>query len=228
MKKVIYACFLLVASMSIVSCEKEKKESKDEYLIDKIDVYIDGYLIRDSTFYYTGDNTLDYVKYRKYDYDGEMKYEYNVYYDEYGNILESADPSFPSVVASYTYKDSKIDTMVLYSEGEYFATKKFNYYDNGCSKEEVVIDFKPIEGADVISSSYYSLPYYDEYNNYVVDVLEVYENDAFESFTHVKVLDYNSENEYDENGLVIKKSYYYPAVSGQLVHYELYISYKKK
>ena len=42
MKKVIYACFLLVASMSIVSCEKDdpkgkkdKEEQKEEQAVEK-------------------------------------------------------------------------------------------------------------------------------------------------------------------------------------------------
>lgn len=227
MKKVIYACFLLVASMSIVSCEKEKKESKEEYLIDKIEVYIDGELLRDTTFYYKDDSSLDYKRYRRYDSNGEISHEYNIYYDKYGNILESADPTLPSVVASYTYKDSKIDTMVMYCRGEYFATKKFNYYDNGCLKEQILIDFQPQEGV-IATSDYYSLPYYDEYNNYVVDVEQIFENNISKSSSHVKVLSYNTKDEYDEKGLVIKRSYSYPAVSGKLVLYELYISYKKK
>ncbi len=227
MKKVIYACFLLVASMSIVSCEKEKKESKEEYLIDKIEVYIDGELLRDTTFYYKDDSSLDYKRYRRYESNGEISHEYNIYYDKYGNILESADPEFPSVVANYIYKDSKIDTMIIYSRGEYFATKKFNYYDNGCLKEEILIDIQPKEGVTA-TSDYYSLPYYDEYNNYVVDVDQIYENDRFEPRTYVKVLSYNTKDEYDEKGLVIKRSYSYPDFLGKMVLYELYISYKKK
>jgi len=226
MKKVIYACFLLVASMSIVSCEKEKKESKEEYLIDKIEVYIDGEFLRDTTFYYKDDSSLDYKRYRRYESNGEISQEYNIYYDKYGNILKVEDPIIPTVY-NYTYKNSKIDTIFMYCLGEYLATKKCNYYDNGYLKEQILIDIHPVNGIST-TSNYYSLPYYDEYNNYVVDVEQIAEDEANEPYTYVKVLDYNSENEYDENGLVIKKSYYYPDFLGTIRFQEIYMSYKKK
>jgi len=54
MKKVIYACFLLVASMSIVSCEKEKKE---KYLPEKCTVY---YLDENNEYVYSHDTTFVY------------------------------------------------------------------------------------------------------------------------------------------------------------------------
>jgi len=228
MKKVIYACFLLVASMSIVSCEKDdpkgkkdKEEQKEEQpvektkyvLLDSVKVSIDDYRyngVLDTMYVYKEDLSLDYKKVEK---SGEIQ---KIYYNEYNDIVKESiykKLKDKEGVFIYTYKyenGKKVSRETFFGNNDNkIEDRAYTYNAEGYIIKEEALNVKEFnDGAfgyrkyDVVCDNFRE----DENGNYVCDRYYIYEDESY-NYNYTELLIPNAHNEYNEDGLLISKSY---------------------
>ncbi|MBQ8056272.1 MAG: hypothetical protein IJ270_05615 [Paludibacteraceae bacterium] len=244
MKKVIYACFLLVASMSIVSCEKEKEE---KYLPEKCTVY---YLDENNEYVYVHDTTF------VYDDNLELKkkiasnesvnycvYEYDC--DKNGRIIsgtcEIKSIGYPTVFYEFSYDEK--GRIVSYKEENNYDNRKriteknFSYLSEGVIELSQIIDGYTDDVLTLhVLDQYVYTPLRKEEN------FDIYSYDCSTVGTGVGRGEYTGEMavpifkfQYDEKGNVIEKEWKkrkdmetFDLTTGKTFEYSSKVVYKYK
>ncbi len=227
MKKVIYACFLLVASMSIVSCEKDdpkgkkdKEEQKEEQpvektkyvLLDSVKISVNGYREKfwDTIYVYKEDLSLDY---KKTDNSEEVK---KYYYNEYNDVVKwsiyhKQKDMESAFIYTYKYENGRKVSSQAFFDNQKVEDRVYTYNEDGyIIKEEAsnVVEFWYNENTrgfikyDYVRNNFRE----DEYGNYVCDRYNIYEDESH-NYNYTELLVPNVQNEYNEDGLLISKSY---------------------
>jgi hypothetical protein len=230
MKKVIYACFLLVASMSIVSCEKDdpkgkkdKEEQKEEQPVEKTKYVLLDFVKEsindnrnkgafDTIYVYKEDLSLDYKKVENS--EEVEKYYYNEYNDVVKRSIYHKQKDMESAfIYTYKYENGRKVSSQAFFDNQKVEDRTYTYNEEGyIIKEEAsnVIEFKYNGTRGFIKYDYVRNNFReDEYGNYVCDRSDIYESDIYEDETinYIELLIPNAQNEYNEDGLLISKSY---------------------
>lgn len=228
MKKVIYLMLMLVASMSIVSCEKDdpkgkkdKEEQKEEQavektkyvLLDSVKISINDYRNKgymDTIYVYNEDLSLDYKMIAGSE---EVK---KYYYNEYNDVVKESiykklKDKEGAFIYTYKYENGKKvsrETFFNNSDNK-IEDRAYTYNAEGYIIKEEALNVKEFyDGAfgyykyDVVCDNFRE----DENGNYVCDRYNIYEDES-DNYNYIELLIPNAHNEYNEDGLLISKSY---------------------